>query len=1134
MSTSIRARVARAALTGFAAGGCLIAGSTTVIAQPAPPNGPRQVDPRWHALVHATLIPAPGEKVEDATIVFRDGVILSVEAAAPAPDGARVWDCSGLTVYPGLIDAHLPVDAPRPDAAMPGAHWNGKVTPERTALDGAGVDEKTKKEMRKLGFTAALIAPRGGIFRGQTAVILLDGEAGATASSERRDVVAPLAFNEVAFDAGDWQGREYPGSKMGAIALIRQTLLDAQWHLQCLDVYGREPSKHEPVIPSAGLIALGKNAPDSTPLLFDVADEQDALRAIAIAHEFNRACALVGAGTEFRRLDGLAAAQTPIIVPLNFPEDPKVATPSEAEAVSLRDLMTWEQAPTNPRRLAASGLTVALTTDKLKKRDQFTANLRKAIEHGLTEDDALAMLTTAPAEILGVDDRLGRVAPGMLANFVVVDGASLFDKKTKIRDVWVGGRRHEVTAAPDVKLEGAWAVTFEFPNPMTGEFILTKTDRGHAVKVSAEEKEGKGRNVSLRENRLTFLVDGKPWDVDGVFTLSAVVEGERMFGTGVDPFAEVFSWSATRTGDAPKEKPRGQRARAEGEAEAEEGANEADKPALAAADADDDAARKPEVPEDISTPFGAFGLMAPPEQRTVAVINATIWTSGPSGVIENGALLVSGGKVAWVGPMKGFNAPNDAYLIDAEGRHVTPGLIDCHSHSGIAGSVNEGTQAVTCEVRIGDVIDPDDMAIYRELAGGLTAANQLHGSANPIGGQNSVVKLRWGVDRAEDMRIDGAIAGVKFALGENVKQSNWGENFTTRYPQTRMGVETIIRDRFTAARDYAREWTAWLAHRGGNPSDFGMTPAVAKSLEKASGWDLSKRNAIPQPTSAMPPRRDLELDALAEILAGDRLIHCHSYRQDEILMLCRVARDFGFRIGTFQHVLEGYKVAEAIRDSALGGSTFSDWWAYKFEVYDAIPENGAIMNEVGVCVSFNSDSDELARRMNTEAAKAVKYGAVPPAEALKFVTLNPAKQLKIDHRVGSLEVGKDGDFVVWSGDPLSSLSRCEATWIDGREYFSLDRDAELRAAARTERNRIVQKLLTADKAGGAMAGRGGAGGEDAGDDARPTESMSLMERVQYEALERHYLDMLRAGIDPESSRCGVCGCDGASLVLLRP
>ncbi|MCI0674531.1 MAG: amidohydrolase family protein, partial [Phycisphaerales bacterium] len=373
-------------------------------------------------------------------------------------------------------------------------------------------------------------------------------------------------------------------------------------------------------------------------------------------------------------------------------------------------------------------------------------------------------------------------------------------------------------------------------------------------------------------------------------------------------------------------------------------------------------------------------------------------------------------------------------------------------------------------------------------AGGLTACNQLHGSANPIGGQNSVVKLKWGAARgAEDFPVADALPGIKFALGENVKRS------TGRYPNTRMGVETFIRDAFTAARDYRGEWER-----------YNELPSNGRQ-------------------GTMPPRRDLELDALVEILTNKRLVHCHSYRQDEILMLIRVADMFGFTIGTFQHVLEGYKVAEAIAKHGAGGSSFSDWWAYKIEVMDAIPYNGALMHKVGVLVSFNSDSDELARRMNTEAAKAVRYGGLAPHEALKFVTINPAKQLRIDHRTGSLEKGKDADFVIWSGDPLSTYTRCEQTWIEGALYFDLEADRRLRDDIERERQRIVQKILL--QAHGELPKPGAETKPDSKEPA--SQPQTKPEHMLH--LAAHHLawleEQVRLGRDPNEIRPGECGCN---------
>ena len=410
------------------------------------------------------------------------------------------------------------------------------------------------------------------------------------------------------------------------------------------------------------------------------------------------------------------------------------------------------------------------------------------------------------------------------------------------------------------------------------------------------------------------------------------------------------------------------------------------------------------------------GPLKTPE--SVLVINATIWTSGPLGVITNGSMRITNGRIAEIGKEIGVPIPFAGIMIDANGRHVTPGLIDCHSHSMILGGVNEGTLPSTAMVRIQDVVNSETENIYRQLAGGLTTANLLHGSANPIGGQNAVIKLRYGA-LPDGMIFQKAPPGIKFALGENVKRSNWGNEGRSRFPQTRMGVKTFFNNRFVAARQY-----------------------LAREQDKPG-----------QP----PRRRDLELEALGEILNGDRLVHCHSYRQDEMLVFLRTMERFGVRVATLQHVLEGYKIADEIAAHGVGASSFADWWAYKFEVYDAIPYNGALLHERGAVVSFNSDSSDLARRMNLEAAKAVKYGGTPEAEALNFVTLNPAKQLGIDRWVGSLEVGKDADFVVWNGHPLSTQTLCDETWIEGKQYFDRSK-AEARAQAiAAERAALLKK-----------------------------------------------------------------------------
>ena len=538
--------------------------------------------------------------------------------------------------------------------------------------------------------------------------------------------------------------------------------------------------------------------------------------------------------------------------------------------------------------------------------------------------------------------------------------------------------------------------------------------RGERITALVGDTRVRATNVTLKGRQLDFQIDTTAFSgIPGVLTLHAEIEGNNLHGTGLGPDGQFFTWSAQRSG--------------EGAAEEEEEAS--------------DAASALDATQPLPLPLGAYGLTEIPPQEDVVFTGATIWTSAEAGIIEDGALHIRNGVIVYVGPRANLPNTGSARVVDVTGKQITPGIIDAHSHTAISGGGNEGAQAVTSEVRIQDVVNPDDINIYRQLAGGVTAMNQLHGSANPIGGQNHVSKMRWGAKQPGDMTLQGAPPGIKFALGENPRREN-------RYPSTRMGVAAIIRDRFIAAVEYMQEWE--------------LHDALSEA-EKAR---------------TMPPHKDLELDAIVEIIRGERLIHSHSYRQDEIFMLCELAAEFGFKLGTLQHVLEGFKVAEAIKEYARGASTFSDWWGYKMEVYDAIGENGAIMYEVGVPVSFNSDSSELARRLNTEAGKAVKYGDVPPADALKFVTWNPAYQLAVEDKVGSLEPGKDADVAIWSGDPLSYYSICEATYVDGRAYFTLERDRELRAQAQAERQRLIQKVLarpspTPDAAGGRGRGRRG-------------------------------------------------------------
>lgn len=1252
MMTSLIARRAAGllGLLGFGAAALVHAQSTSRSPLDPPPNGPRKVEPATVTLTGVTVHPRPGKSIADATVVMRDGKIVDVAprgGVVGAPPAGLVRDGRGLHVYAGFIEPLVEVQVPKPDVNAPGSHYNSRVTPQRSALDkgSSGIDDGTAGTLRSLGFCAAGIAPRGGVFKGLGAVVSL-GEKPKDVSAEQPHAYLDKAFHSIALDAGrgedddtpdDARWTRYPSSQMGAIAAIRQTLIDADWQAG-----ERKAGRFsEPVNALDALAKRGEGTGNGdgreTPLLINAEDELEVLRAAKIAAEFGRPLIVLGSGQEFQRLDAIAAAKVPLVLPLSFPPAPKVEGIGQAESVGLRELMQWEQAPTNPRRVAAAGIPAALTSgkidDKMGGRGSFMTKLSTAVKHGLSKDQALAMLTTGPAAMLGVADRLGTIEVGKVANLVLADGELFTDvpdapkkgepgfvapgRPGKIIEVYIDGRRHVVGSGGRERrdLAGTWAVemapkpadtdtvarTLEMDDSWPPEIALVHTTPGKPAKegeaAKPEIKRAKAAGVAFAADPagdlpsdVRFTIDQEPLGRPGVMSFAGRVvrEGEtlRLVGDLRRPDGSTTRLTATRTGDVVEKDKKGpldgtwtrvgggagdqgrpgkpgpesvhfviggekkiQAKRGESDLKTEVVKSELDgespraelnvtgiDPAAGEAvtkvvitggkDAGSREGRltgtigegetvetvvlgryreTPEadaiasIPERLGLPFGPYAYETWPTQGAVIIRGATIWTSAAKGpaVIEKGTIVLGGGTIGFIGTAEAgadylsrVRLAGPVTEIDGAGLHVTPGIIDAHSHTGISKGVNEGGQAVTAEVRIGDVTDPDSVSWYRQLAGGVTAVNNLHGSANAIGGQNQVNKNRWGCPAPDDMHFAGAIGGIKFALGENPKQSNWGDRAVTRYPQTRMGVETIIRDRFVAAREYGK------ARSGGSAGT----------------------------------RRDLELEAVAEILEGKRLVHCHSYRQDEMLMLCRIAGEFGFKIGSFQHALEGYKVADECAKASLGSSMFSDWWAYKVEVQDAIPQCGPIMHERGNVVSYNSDSDELARRLNVEAGKAVRYAGsastarLEPAEALKFVTINPAIQLGIEKRTGSLEAGKDADVAVWNGPPTSSLSRCVRTFVDGRELFSLEKDAAMRAVNERERARLIQKALGVKDVAGAIAA------EKAGGEAKPdrTRRESLMERMARQAEDvrrEHYLNLYLRGLDPRFYRSGDCGCD---------
>ncbi|MES2521668.1 MAG: amidohydrolase family protein [Gemmatimonadota bacterium] len=969
-----------------------------------PVTGLRDNGTGYHALVGARVVTAPGQVLNNATVVIRNGLIAFVGAGAAPPAGARVWDLKGLTVYPGFIDASgdLGGDAPATGGDVGPTHWNPQVRAWFSTTSNLKDDTTRRTGLRSLGFGAALAVPRQGIFRGTASVLSL-GDGGPRDRVMRPDLVQAIGFQR-SFALGGM----YPNSAMGTVALMKQTLMDAEW-------YGRAWAAHEtggraglPPETSEALSALSKAVKGQQPVFFETDSEEEYLRAYKLAQEYKLVPWFRGSGQEYRLIDVLKGRTQPLVLPLTFPDAPNVSSPEAAVNVSLADLRHWYLAPTNPSQLAAAGIPFAITADGLSSLQQFLPNLRTAVSRGLAADKALAALTTVPAAMLGIDKTHGTIAVGKSANLVISDG-DLFTEESSVRDVWVQGRQYGVTRPPQVDPRGTWTITSD--DAGTFKTATLRLD-GPLNRIRGTIELAGRRPVNLtavriiaETGRLEATFAGEAIGQEGALLLAGSVRDTTFFGWLSLPNGTDARYRGSRT-------------------EAFEG------PARGII-----AVKVPKIDLPFIRPSMEFGRTSAPAQPAAVIVrNATVWTQGPQGKLENADLLVQAGKVVRVGQK--LTAPAGAIEINAAGKHVTPGLIDPHTHSGVS-AVNESGFAIVPEVQMGDVLTHNNIWYYRQLAGGLTTTMIKHGSANPIGGENVFVKTRWG-GLPDDFKIQGAPRTVKFALGENPKRS------PTRYPNTRMGVQEIIRDHFLAARDYEKEWKAWEKDKKG-----------------------------------IPPRKDLRMEAILDILNQKLLVSSHGYRADEFLALVRLAEEFKFRIQTLQHGVEAYKIATELKNSGVAAVVWSDWGAFKLESYDATSYNARLLMEAGVVTSLHSDDAEISTRMNWEAGKLLRSG-VNEIDALSTVTNQSAKAIAIDNKVGSLEAGKDADFVIWSGNPLSQFTKAEQTWVDGRKYFSLDEDKVLREDIAKQRAQLIQAVIAAGASEApAAGGRGGRGGDGA-------------------------------------------------------
>jgi imidazolonepropionase-like amidohydrolase len=951
-----------------------------------PVTGIRDNGTGFHALVGARVVTAPGHTLDDATIVIQNGLIQQVGRNMEPPAGARVWDLTGYTIYPGFIDAHadLGMDAVPEGGDVGPTHWNPQVRAWFSTTMNLQDDPDRRAALRSQGFGTALVVPKQGIFRGTASVVNL-GDAGP-----RDRVLRPDLIQSVGFERSFQLGGAYPNSAMGTIALMKQTFMDASWYMRAWGAYEASGRAFLPPETSEALAALEDAVQGDQPIVFETGSEEEYLRAYKLAGDYELDAWFRGSGEEYRIVDVLEGRTEPLIIPLSFPGAPDVDDPESALNASLADLRDWYLAPTSPAQLADAGVRFAITADGLSSLNEFLPNLRIAVARGLSTADALAALTTTPAAWLGLENTHGTIAAGKVANLVVSAGDILTEDVT-VRDVWVHGQVYGVTRPPEIDPRGTWSIAsddewgfeaalrLEGPmNRLRGSIDIEGADGATIDLASAE--------VVAETGRVEVRFEGESLGYEGVVLLAGSVRSEEFYGWTSLPNGADPSFRGSRT-------------------EAYQGAARGTV-----------AMNVPEIDLPFIRPMMEYGRSTIPEQPAAVVVrNATVWSQGPLGQMEGADLLVQAGKIVAVGT--DLNAPRGAIEIDATGKHVTPGLIDPHIHSGVS-AINESGFAIVPEVQMADVVTHNNIWMYRQLAGGLTTAHIKHGSANPIGGENVFVKLRWG-SLPEDLMLEDAPRTVKFALGENPKRRQG------RYPDTRMGTQEIIRDHFLAARDYEREWERWDSSQEG-----------------------------------IPPRRDLRMEAILDILSQELLISSHGYRADEFLALVRLAEEFGFRVQTLQHGVEAYKIAPELAAAGVAAVVWSDWGGFKLEAYDASVYNARILIEAGVVTSLHSDDSEIASRMNWEAGKLLRTG-LTQEQALSTVTDQAAKAVAIDARVGSLEADKDADFVIWSGNPLSQFTRAEQTWIDGRRYFSIEEDAALREEIDRERTQLIQAILFA-------------------------------------------------------------------------
>lgn len=929
-------------------------------------------------IYNAHVVSKPGELLKDATIIIKDGKIDQIGSDLIIPNNANTFNAAGNYIYPSFIEPYGDLamskvqrmnysSTPQYDEGRKGYYWNDHIRSEQNAMDYYDYDDKQAMELLSAGYGVVQTHLHDGIARGTGMIIALNNN-----GNDSQRILSKESGMFFSLQRSVQTRQSYPTSLTGTLALLRQTHYDARWYKNA-----------QTTTTDLSLQAINEHADLNQ--YMEAGNKKNLLRIGKLSQMIDKKFIMIGGQDAYEMIDEIKKLNTTLIVPINFPDAYDVADPYQEWFVNLADMREWKQAPANPVMLERAGIDFMITSKELESPKELIEKLRQAIAYGLEENTALASITTRPAQLLNVQDQLGTLEKGKWANFIMTD-KPLFDKGMKIYENWVQGEQHIINDRNKLDIDGTYTTMIA-----SLPYKFEVSSNGSSVKVTAQDSTVLGSKIKFDGQWIQITTTDIDTTSSG-FNRFMVQANKSKTWNGI-----AYLSDGSTTNFVAKN------------AMTEDTANTNNSNIKVNTDL-------PEIGP-ITYPNTAYGSAVKPKQEKILFKNATVWTNEDDGILENTDVLVDNGIIVKIG--KGLKTKG-AVIVDATGKHLTSGIVDEHSHIAIDNGVNEAGHNSTAEVSMAHVVDPEDINIYRNLAGGVTTAQLLHGSANPIGGQSAIIKMKWGYT-ADEMLFPNMPKFIKFALGENVKQSRYQNG--VRFPQTRMGVEQVFEDYFTRARDY----------------------------EKTKGT----KNF----------RYDEEMEVLLEVINGERFVSCHSYVQSEINMLMKVAERHGFNINTFTHILEGYKVADKMREHGVGGSTFSDWWAYKYEVNDAIPYNAAIMHSQGVVTAINSDDAEMSRRLNQEAAKAVKYGDVSEEEAWKMVTLNPAKLLHLDHRTGSIKKGKDADLVLWSKNPLDVTAVAEKTLVDGIVFFDKERDLRLRESIKKERTKWVNEMIAAKNKG---------------------------------------------------------------------